>query len=168
MEITKNQWLKDVKAEVVALRNYATKSELNLLDVTRINPQNYTMCIYGQMTGDCRSDRSSELVKKCCIKYTYAKDEVMRDWNNFKNQIIENIPQLDRKKTSYWFNYYSALEHYIMMPDADLAGIVAYLKGETDDWNIGEEKPEIIYVEKIKYVSVPETISSQIKQLILQ
>lgn len=64
---TVEQFKADVIAECVALREHATKEELGNLQY-RIYPDSTDRCIYGLMTGGCRTVRAKELIEKCCKK----------------------------------------------------------------------------------------------------
>lgn len=60
----KTEFLKMVELEALHLRNNATDEEKNNLDFNRLNACSSINCIYGQMTGDCRSERAYELYSK--------------------------------------------------------------------------------------------------------
>jgi len=67
-KLTKSEFINDVIKEVKSLKKHATKRELSKLDFTTFNQQDPKECIYGQMTGDCESDRSKKLMDKSCIR----------------------------------------------------------------------------------------------------
>lgn len=55
-------------AEIEGIRTHAAIVEKEKLNFRRIDPTNEKLCIYGQMTGDCSSERAYELIEKCCAR----------------------------------------------------------------------------------------------------
>lgn len=137
IKLTKRQsFLKDVEAEVKALKKNATKEELANLDFEEFDPTNIKRCIYGQMTGSCKSPRAKELMDSACIRVF-----------NLGYTDIENAPVTEALKVlnggyegqtwnggmyegmfSRSFNYLSALEGYIATKNAKNKHILAFLK----------------------------------------
>lgn len=82
-----------VKEEANNLRINATVDEIGRLDIERLNPQSSTLCVYGQMTGDCESDRSIELINSCCssrilnVKYNNFNSRSFRKGHRFNNNV---------------------------------------------------------------------------------
>lgn len=65
-----------VSKEAKSLKKYAYKKELKKLNFKNFSSSNIFKCIYGQMTGDCFSDRASELIYKCAARiYKSGEDE---------------------------------------------------------------------------------------------
>lgn len=64
-----------VMAEVASLRMHATQEEISNLNVETLNPGKESLCIYGQLTGDCSSTRAQELMSISCTKTMEIKDE---------------------------------------------------------------------------------------------
>lgn len=144
MTYTEEQFLEDVKAEAIALKQHATKKELNKLSIDYLRPRNYKSCIYGQMTGDCFSPRASSLIFNCCKRYFLS--EVDGDYmgeeseeklvfdkyvNGEKIEGVENEYHLhiDREVRIH----YSSIETYIMQPNAKNANLIAFLRDETKE-----------------------------------
>lgn len=62
--MTRKEFLEDVVNEVNHLIDNTTQDEKDMLREKTFNPNIYSNCIYGQMTGDCDSDRAKELIPK--------------------------------------------------------------------------------------------------------
>lgn len=106
----------DVKKEAEALRVHATGEEREMLRVEDLDPKHPERCCYGLMTGECDSGRASELIQKCTtvfLIYTHHENEV---------EVAEGF-----KKYKL-----SPIEHYIGLPNAKNANLIAYLRGETE------------------------------------
>lgn len=58
---------KAVVKEALLLRKYATKKERAKLNFDSIRSDNVTLCIYGQMTGNCYKNRAIQLLLKCGV-----------------------------------------------------------------------------------------------------
>jgi len=141
-KITKKQFLADVMHEIDMLKKHATQAEVSRLDFHLFNPSDYNQCIYGQLTGDCRSLRAKDLMDVSCIRtfdLTGDTDAVINENLTFAkakasiNGIYDGSPWTgDRGEANRSFYYLSALEGYIALKDAKNKEIIAYLKGETD------------------------------------
>jgi hypothetical protein len=57
--------IKAVLKELKAIKVNATPEEINRLDFSTLATRSTCGCYYGQMTGNCRSDRAQELYAKC-------------------------------------------------------------------------------------------------------
>lgn len=146
---TKAQFLKDVAKEARKLKRAATTTEIDNLNARTLDPRNYGSCIYGQMTGDCRSKRAAELIFGCCNRYlelpdgedlTGADDDekggsFAKMKKNINGKEIEGISNATDFKESrrYSANYYSSLEAYILLPTAKNKNLIAFLRGERKD-----------------------------------
>lgn len=131
--------------EVENIKRYATPEEIAKLNLASIDSYDKTGCIYGQMTGSCLSFRATEMIEKCCVRYinqlpTY--DGYTERFNKVFSEHIngrempdgfvarEDVHDVwDNDRTT---NYLSALEGWIIRPEANLKGIVRYIKGDTD------------------------------------
>jgi hypothetical protein len=135
VKYTKKQFIEDVKKEARALRKHATKEELANLDFESFNPIDEHRCVYGQMTGDCSSNRAHALIAKCCIRLV---DNLVFARNGRKlgksiNGKVESTNQLDATRKQGFMRYLSQLEAYIQMAGAKNKNLIAYLKGERND-----------------------------------
>lgn len=143
MTYTKKQFLEDVKKEAVALKENATAEELERLDFNTLDPEDYTECIYGQMTGSCLEERACELIFNCCARYvTTGRNEdlgsdsfmqLCRQINGSKIRGVDNPVQLLETREDSIIEHYSALEAYIMTPFAKNKNLIDFLKGNRKD-----------------------------------
>lgn len=136
----------DVKKEAQALRVHATEEERGNINIRDFDPASYDGCIYGMATGSCHSERAAELIEKCCVRFFLNKGE---DTSGFtairyegfkgiaKRVISENISDLFESRAGYTApKYFSAIEAYILLPEAKNANLIAYLRGETNDLDL--------------------------------
>lgn len=147
---TEVQFLKDVKAEATALKQYASKDELEKLNDEIINPFHYQECVYGLMTGDCYSERASELIFNCCKKFfvSHIDEDYLIDLSRRKPNLDFNeisdfvngsvVPGVSTvedfhtcRKNENCDEHYSSIEAYIIMEDAKIPELIAFLKDET-------------------------------------
>lgn len=117
MTYTFDQLKEDVRKEAEALRVHATKEERGRLDLKRMDPNSPIRCYYGLMTGECDSERATELIKKCASVYI----------NN--DSSFGNMTPVEEFRYYYW----SPVEWYITYPEARNANLIAFLRGETDN-----------------------------------
>jgi hypothetical protein len=95
-----------VSKEINHLRTHATAEEKSKLDFISFDYQDHEHCIYGQMTGDCFSDRAKELMPKT---YTSASIGFFNKGENF-----------------------TALEKYLFMVNSKKhLEIINYIKGDS-------------------------------------
>jgi len=144
---TFEQLKEDVRKEAEALRIHATKEERGRLDITTFNPSHYDNCIYGQMTKTCFSQRASFLIFNCCKRYFKSWDDdhatmeeharagrVVEVVNGETIEGVNNADDLFDHRDQYSDRgfHFSAIEAYIMTPEANIASLIAYLRGETE------------------------------------
>lgn len=139
MSYTAEQFIEDVKKEATALRQHATADEIHRLEVEDLDPSDVRACIYGQMTGNCTSLRASDLIFACCSRYfDNDRDQCFIDADEIihadkgtsagEAQTANDLFEYRRKDLIFL----SAIESYILIPKANVTGLVSYLKGETD------------------------------------
>lgn len=127
-----NKVLKElVIKEAQNLRKFAYKSELARLSAEHIDAEHSEKCVYGQMTGDCFSNRANNLIIKCCEK-VYKVVNRFEDENYIQKAKLNGAPHkvqgTDRNHT-----YYSPIEKaLITMTNKQKQELVNYLKGETE------------------------------------
>ncbi len=140
-EISKKQFIKDVVAELKNIKKHATFEEIENLDFLNFKPSNTEGCIYGQMTGHCRSKRAKELIVLCCNKFVKqpSSGKVYNDFEYFQHYIQRgDISEVQKKfyEPGYSLEYFSSLEAYIMLKTIGVEfshkKIFAFLKGEID------------------------------------
>jgi hypothetical protein len=136
-KVTQSQFLDDVRHEVESLKRLATTEELSLLNLVGFNPNRKHSCIYGQITGDCCSIRAKELMDASCVRVFNGIGGTRKLSRMSLDYIISFVNGVYNRQT--WcvnntrnFTYLSALEGYICSADANISGIISYLKGETD------------------------------------
>lgn len=137
MTYTFEQLKEDVRKEAEALRVHATSDELLLLNFDRFDPKAFYGCIYGMCTGDCHSDRAIELIQKCCVRYFHNNNLIGIAEEGFagilKRVNGESVGDLIEKRNNYVHpKYFSAIEAYILLPEAKNENLIAFLKGETE------------------------------------
>jgi hypothetical protein len=129
---TKEKFLEDVAKEARLLKKEATKPELKKLDFTSLDPSSKYFCVYGQMTGNCKSDRAATLIQSCCKRFIKNDDNIgggMRYVNKYANgRKLKTSVMEDRKFT---IKHFSSIETYILQPWAKNRNLLAYLKDET-------------------------------------
>lgn len=137
MTYTKKQFLEDVAKEAKALRKHATKEELAKLDFKRLDPHSSYSCIYGQMTGNCVSERANDLISKCAKKLIDFKEYAGWDISDAIETAVDKKPTkifLSRHRKENILNFISSIEAFIMLnDDSKNENLIAYLKGETND-----------------------------------
>lgn len=107
-----------VKQEADNIKLHATELEKSKLLLVRLNPESKRECVYGLMTGNCFSDRASELLNLCAMECVDDIEDVF--------EIIGKV------KYSATRNFFSPLEYYINQKDADNRQLIKYIKGQTD------------------------------------
>lgn len=138
MSYTFKDLKQDVAAEAKALREHATKEELKNLNFYDFNKWGRSSCIYGLATGDCHSERAAILINKCALRFFVNKHFTQIMYEGFegvarrvngkrvKNFILErSADNMDEK-------HFSAIEAYILLPEAKNANLIAYLKGQSE------------------------------------
>jgi hypothetical protein len=136
---TFEQLKEDVRKEAEALRVHATKEEREKLDFATLNPSNIDRCIFGQMTGNCYSQRSASLIHACCVRYFKhnvipalfdARSSMARIQDHVNGATVDNF--LNERTGSNSESHFSAIEAYICLPEANNANLISYLRGETE------------------------------------
>jgi len=136
---TFEQLKEDVRKEAEALRIHATKEERERLKIEKLNPTHMDYCIYGQMTGNCFSERAAILIDMCCSRFfkndampgifspEKSLDRVLRNVNG------TSVHEFVKERVGVSEDaHYSAIEAYILLPDAKNANLISYLRGETE------------------------------------
>lgn len=126
----------DVKKEATALRVHATEEERANLKIVSLMPRSRGGCIYGMMTGDCFSNRASLLIEKCCVRYFKNDSFTSIRLEGFKG-IVKRVNGASVEGFAYERQqpspaHYSAIEAYILLPEANNANLISYLRGETE------------------------------------
>lgn len=139
MTYTREDLINDVTKEAQALRVHATAEERSKLSFESLKPSNMNNCIYGLMTGNCFTERAALLIDQCCVRF--FKHEIMPDYFRVSATIDNILKGVNGVKVENFVEertgiadgmHYSAIEAYILLPDAKNANLIAYLKGETE------------------------------------
>lgn len=109
--------------EAINLKAHATKEELNDLNFENFDPHKPALCIYGQMTGECRSGRSLELLNKCVVPYS--------------DNLFEYDDKVEKDFKGY-FSGFSPIEFYICRPKAKNKTLIDFLKGERETLTVND------------------------------
>jgi len=135
---TKANFIRQATKEIMGLKTNLTQDEKSKLDFATFRPVLVGRDVYGQATGDSRSERALEL-KTLCADMSIA-------WENYPIP-TESIPLLEDPKFTYdkMFNiepmvvngkpeeHFTAFEYYMeFAPKPVMEGVYAYLKDETD------------------------------------
>lgn len=156
--MNKSEFLQDVEAEIRNIKAIATKEELGRLNFETFKPEKPDQCIYGQLTHDCSSERAKEIMSASCKR--------VMDFNLIQNRMIETNTIFGRSyevkgmdlevmvegangvyESQPWnhpkeagmisrYRFMSLLEAYIQSAGANNAGILAWLKGETEEFPV--------------------------------
>lgn len=116
--------------EAKKLKKFATKDEIDNLNLKQLDPADISRCIYGQMTGDCNSRRAQELIGKCC---TQVYDTALVSKNYDINAQLNGKPfEIPGERHTH---YQSPIEMLIYDSNGGFSArkkIIAFLKGETE------------------------------------
>ena len=115
-----------VVEEATNLRKNAKQSELNKLNFDNLHSTDQQLCIYGQMTGTCFSDRTTELIQTSC-KRVYKSGR-----GAIGNSKLNGNPTEENRD-----NYWSPIEVFIDKNENQTNGnnelLVKFLKGEINE-----------------------------------
>lgn len=137
MTYTFEQLKEDVRKEAEALKVHATQEERDSLSFDRLSPKCIYKCIYGQMTGACTSKRAAVLINACACRYVkdsclteIAEEGFARIQKKVNGNLVDGF--IAERTDHIVLRHYSAIEAYILLPEARNANLIAYLRGETD------------------------------------
>jgi len=131
MAIRKEKLKELVKEEAKKLRKHATREELYKLNFGNLVPSSQFSCIYGQLTGNCFSNRATDLIEECCDRVYERSSEITDSAMN--SAILGKSPKRLQR-----YLYFSPIEIFIHRPEnktTNNAHLIAYLKGETRKLN---------------------------------
>jgi len=120
--------------EAKLLRRHTTTKELQNLVYEKLEGEETRACIYGQMTGDCRSTRAYELIQQCCNRVYKTSDieDILVGKLNGKPKKLSN--------PYYRLEYYaSPIENFLFKykktiydKSEKVEKLVKFLKGEIE------------------------------------
>lgn len=131
-KITKKQFLADVMHEINALRQHASIVEKGRLNFNYFDPNSKLNCLYGQMTGSCKSARASELIDLCCIRVV-INDGELDSFADILPKVNGAYNRFEFENGRRYIDLLSSLEGYIMADTAKNEKVIQYIKGETDN-----------------------------------
>lgn len=112
----KSEFLAMVQVELDTIKAKATKGEIDRLNFVGFEVNSEYGCIYGQMTGNCESDRAKELYPKTFKNVCFNRKKLSFSYQSFKKG--ERL---------------TALEKYLYMVDENQhLRIIQYLKNEIE------------------------------------
>lgn len=124
--------------EATNLKKHATSAELNKLNFDELNGNNKFRCVYGLMTGNCLSERSLELIRKCATKVYKTDPTNMSIFNNTLNGNPKSIEGVTNRNRLY--NYTSPIENLLNkykpsqhIKSKKILKLVKFLKDETKE-----------------------------------
>ena len=133
---TFEQLKEDVRKEAEALRVHATKEERERLDFSKLKPRAEDGCIYGQMCGSCHNVRSVMLIQECTPRYFKDHGFTKISTEGFagvqKRVNGEKVENFIEDRTNEIVGHFSAIEAYILLPEANNANLISFLRGETE------------------------------------
>lgn len=121
-----------VVQEAVVLRREASIKELRQLNRSILNPERVDLCIYGQMTGHCFSNRATELIELACPKPImgilpeYLYEGTLKHHNAGQLWSIKKGLHSDNSRPYQW----SAIEVYITLAKAKPKVLIDFLQGD--------------------------------------
>lgn len=144
---TIKEFIGDVRHEIDSLKENATSEEISRLTIDGFDYGNRHNCIYGKLTGDCCSVRAKELMNKCCIRVmdagvwggvghikTAGRKRLLPLVNgSYTAQTWGGSENYDKGTYYRSYRYLSVLEGYISLPDANIEGVISYMKGEINE-----------------------------------
>lgn len=114
---TFEQLKEDVRKEAEALRVHATKEERERLDIETMEPYDFNLDIYGQMTGGSESARATELKQQCAPVFVDGD--------------IQSLKAIGVHKC-FTEASWTPIEYYTIGAEARNSNLIAYLRGETE------------------------------------
>jgi hypothetical protein len=119
--------------EAKRLKKHATPEELAKLSFKKLNGENFDTCIYGQITGNCFSERANELILKCAPRVYVSGDSA------YSNGLVEDgklngKPYPVYNDDSRAAEYFSPIERLVYLKGNKLRAkkLISFLKGNTD------------------------------------
>ena len=112
-----------VKDEAEKLKIHATPEETGRLDFKTLRHATRERCIYGQMTGDCFSERAGELIIKCAQPYSTG----LHNYHPAEATLFGAF---------YSRDYYSPIEFYVSQDGAKPKSLINFLQSRSETINL--------------------------------
>lgn len=147
----KQEFLEAVEKEIILIKKHAKKENLKDLNIDLLDSSNSQHCIYGQITGDCRSLEAKRLMNLCCKKI-FVVDAGVQDlmgkkfskvkefldekyngqtWDESPEEVIDGVKCLTRT-----YSYLSVLEGYLCLKNAKIKKVFDFLEGKSKNLNL--------------------------------
>ena len=139
-----------VQQEATELKKRLTPEEIAKLDSVNIK-NTEDQCVYGQLTGNCSSERAFDLMQDCCLKvYTVHRMDTEERKQGKEWLTLNGSPKEKERRGKYNYDYFSPIESLLALVDEEQVGtiftppeniknLIAYLKGETEELILTEE-----------------------------
>jgi len=109
------------------LREHATDKELARLDFVNLDAFNGYHCVYGQMTGDCFSQRATKLINQCATPFSRSVEEY-----DIGGMLAKRFLR------KYVYPSFTPIEFYIAQPGAQNKVLIEFLKGEREALTVND------------------------------
>ncbi len=115
------------REEAKNLQKTATRAEKDKLVYEDLHGESPWSCIYGQMTGNCYSDRARELITECAVPIAKSGRKGMERitaLDGYPKKFDNNLERSTKR------SYYTALENllYQNTDPEDIRGLVEFIK----------------------------------------
>lgn len=125
--------------EAKNIKNYAKKEEIDNLKYDYLAGYSKHDCIYGQMTGDCESERSYRLIHSCCNR-VYSTQNTPTGSNTIISSKLNGKPKQLGDYCNRARYYVSPIEKFLYLYKRDrnfhstkIKKLVKFLKGEIQE-----------------------------------
>jgi hypothetical protein len=126
--MTRHQLLnKLVIEEATNLRKEITEKEIKRLNFNRLDSTNVRYCIYGQLSGDCNSDRAVNLIRKC------ANRVYKPNWGEDVSKSKVNGSPKNLSRDSFWSPIEVFIDYEKNKKNGNNEQLVKFLKGEINE-----------------------------------
>lgn len=119
---------KAVIHEVKMLRQHATEDEINRLNFHMLDGTKSYDCIYGQLTGNCYSQRAIELINECVYKRRFYSSTAILNYDF----TVKEARVMKQNSSIYYERYgaYTSLEVFIVLYPKYNKSIIDALEGK--------------------------------------
>ena len=119
-----------VIAEATNLKKYTTDRERDRLSFERLKTQDRTLCVYGQMTGGCYSDRAIALIEFSCERvFTVVEKGI------YLSGKLNGSP-IDTYRGHYWSPIEIFIDKKRNKNNGNNERLIAFIKGKTKTLNL--------------------------------
>lgn len=164
-KLTYKDFIKEVKAELVHIRDNAGNARLNRLKLETLDVSYPSKCVYGRMFGYANNAAARDFYKKCYSSAAFTKDKnaPFTLHGMPKSYIAKNAPHgLNITQTRESIAHLTPLEVFLFGADTDqLHQIIDFLQGRRK--NIGWKRllPQYLFIESQE----PQTKPVAIKEI---